>query len=59
MIANESLVHKRYVYIQVDLMTEDYDEAPIDSPVDQRIPEWLVFIHSEGRLKMSTLTNMF
>ena len=44
--------------MQVDLMTEDYDEAPIDSPVDQRIPEWLVFIHSEGRLKVSRLTNI-
>ena len=44
--------------MQVDLMTEDYDEAPIDSPVDQRIPEWLVFIHSEGRLKVSRLNNI-
>merc|ERR1711892_651332 len=45
-MANESLVHKRYVYIQLDLTAEDYQTAP-DPKVDQ-ISEWLVFIHSNG-----------
>ena len=47
-MANTSLVQKRYVYIQLDLIAEDFDTAP-DAAIEQ-IPEWLVFVHSNGRL---------
>ena len=49
-MANKSLIHKRYVYIQVDLIAEDYDPQYFNPDLGfNQIPEWLVFIHSNGR----------